>query len=147
METTTGHPTIEGVKTRRAGLHHILVDLETAISAAAAGREDPWADQVRVALARLSDAFTEHVEQTEGPDGLFDQVRRRAPRLDAHCRRLTDEHRQIATRLAGAAAALDDDTASAREAVLKLLALMSRHRQRGADLVYEAYEVDLGGSD
>ena len=26
-----------------------------------------------------------------------------------------------------------------------LLAALARHRQRGADLVYEAYAVDLGG--
>jgi hypothetical protein len=32
-----------------------------------------------------------------------------------------------------------------RELGTQLLATLSRHRQRGADLVYEAYQVDIGG--
>ena len=35
----------------------------------------------------------------------------------------------------------------AREAVLKLLQQLIRHRQRGADLVYEAYNVDIEAGD
>jgi len=34
-----------------------------------------------------------------------------------------------------------------REAINQLLALLARHRQRGSDLIYEAYAVDIGGSD
>jgi hypothetical protein len=147
LETTTNGPTIEGVMHRRAGLHHILIELETAIAAAAPGREEAWAEQVATALDRLTAAFNEHIDQTEGPNGLFDQVRRRAPRLDAHCRRLTGEHVAIVADLAAAIASLEQGSAHARETVLQLLAKLARHRQGGADLVYEAYEVDLGGSD
>jgi hypothetical protein len=32
-----------------------------------------------------------------------------------------------------------------RQRADELLAALSRHRQRGADLVYEAYATDLGG--
>ena len=28
----------------------------------------------------------------------------------------------------------------------KLLGQLTRHRQRGADLIYEAYQVDIGGT-
>lgn len=147
MESTTVAPAVEGARSRRADLHAILVDLEHAIAAAAPGREESWADQVRQTLTRLAEAFTRHVEATEGPDGLFAQVRRRAPRMDNHCRRLTADHATIAEELAAATAALDSGVAEAREAVLSLLAHLARHRQAGADLVYEAYAVDLGGSD
>lgn len=147
MESDTVAPAVEDARSRRAGLHAILVDLETAIAAAAPGREDSWGDQVRSTLVRLAEAFTEHVDATEGPDGLFAQVRRRAPRLDHHCRRLTTDHTTIAAELVSATAALDSGVAEAREAVLSLLAHLARHRQLGADLVYEAYAVDLGGSD
>jgi hypothetical protein len=33
-----------------------------------------------------------------------------------------------------------------REEVTTLMGQLVRHRQKGADLVYEAYDVDLGGS-
>ena len=74
-------------------------------------------------------------------------MRRRAPRLDHLCHRLTQDHATIVTELASATAALDRGVAEAREAVLSLLAHVARHRQLGADLIYEAYAVDLGGSD
>lgn len=145
IETITG--AVDNARTRRADLHQILVDLESAIAAAAPGREAAWSDQVRTALERLAAAFTYHVEATEGPDGLFDQVRRRAPRLDRLCRHLAADHPVIARELAAATAALDDGVPEAREKVLSLLAHLARHRQLGADLVYEAYEVDLGGME
>lgn len=147
MEPDTTAPAVDSAKARRADLHAILVDLETAIAAAAPGREQPWTDQVRAQLKRLGPAFTEHVEATEGRDGLFDQVRRRAPRMDSLCRRLTQDHRTIVSEMVAATAALDGTVGEAREAVLSLLAHLARHRQLGADLVYEAYAVDLGGSD
>jgi hypothetical protein len=34
-----------------------------------------------------------------------------------------------------------------REAVTALVTRLMRHRQHGLDLVYEAYVVDVGGSD
>ena len=33
-----------------------------------------------------------------------------------------------------------------REEVTTLMGQLVRHRQKGTDLVYEAYDVDLGGS-
>ena len=147
MDSETVAPAIEGVKARRAGLHSALVDLEHMIAAAAPGREEQWGQGVRGALDRITQEFAEHVSATEGADGLFEQVRRRAPRLDHHCQRLTEDHARITAELTTAIAALDTDVTGAREAVLSLLAHLARHRQLGADLVYEAYAVDLGGSD
>lgn len=147
MDVKAVAPAVDAAKARRADLHNILIDLEERIAAAAPGREESWADDVRGELDRLAEAFTEHVEATEGRDGFFELVRRRAPRLDNSCSRLTQDHVTIATELTAAVAALGDGVADAREAVLSLLAHLARHRQQGADLIYEAYAVDLGGSD
>ena len=146
MEKTVA-PGIDGVRSRRADLRAILIDLEDAIAAAASGRETAWTEQVRVQLERLGPAFADHVAATEGPDGLFDQVRRRSPRLDSHCAGLAAEHGTIATQLAAVRSALDSDAERVRSAVVDLLGKLVRHRQRGADLVYEAYAVDIGGSE
>ena len=147
MESETVASAVEAAKTRRAGLHGILVQLEAAIAAPAPGREEAWVTDVRAALDDLAESFTEHVQATEERDGLFDQVRRHAPRLDHQTHRLTDDHATIVTELAAANASLERDVAEVRETVLSLLAHLARHRQLGADLVYEAYAVDIGGSD
>ncbi len=39
----------------------------------------------------------------------------------------------------------DDENAAIREQALQLLTAIVRHRQLGADLLYEAYDVDVGG--
>lgn len=147
MELETVAPGIDDVRSRRADLHAILVDLEKAAAAAAPGREGAWIDQVRAQLERVGPAFDDHIAATEGPDGLFDKVRRRSPRLDVQCRRLTEEHRTITKQLSATKAALDGDVGQVRTAILDLLRELVRHRQGGADLVYEAYAVDIGGSE
>ena len=38
-----------------------------------------------------------------------------------------------------------EETEALREQALGILAGIVRHRQRGADLLYEAYDVDVGG--
>ena len=40
----------------------------------------------------------------------------------------------------------EEAVAAHREAATELVGRIVRHRQRGADLIYEAYEVDIGGS-
>jgi seryl-tRNA synthetase len=40
-----------------------------------------------------------------------------------------------------------DEVTRVRELGTELLGSIVRHRQRGADLVYEAYEVDIGGDE
>jgi hypothetical protein len=40
-----------------------------------------------------------------------------------------------------------DDLTALREEATALMGLLVRHRQTGSDLVFEAYEVDLGGSE
>jgi hypothetical protein len=74
-------------------------------------------------------------------------VRRRSPRLDSHCRRLSEEHVTILEQIGTVQNALGEGTAETRTQVLELLRLLVRHRQHGADLVYEAYAVDIGGSE
>ena len=147
MELSTVPSAVESAKTRRAGLHQVLIEVEHAIAAAAPGREQAWRETVGSSLDRLTASFTHHVTATEGPDGLFEQVRRRAPRLDGRCRRLERDHQAIVEALSAAVSSLDADISETRERVLALLASLVRHRQLGADLVYEAYDVDLGGSD
>lgn len=133
----------------RDRLHQVLVRFEKVLaSPTGAGR---WADVVVSSLRELSDRFDEHVELTEEEGGLFEEILEEAPRLAHRIDGLRAEHVEIATALAGALDRLQAWTgphaAPFREELTKLLGRLVRHRQKGADLLYEALEVDLGGLD
>jgi hypothetical protein len=103
-------------------------------------------------LEHLKEVFSVHVEVTEGPDGLYEEIIENAPRLANRIERFTREHASIIHQLdqamaqvrlvAGSGVRAADDL---RDALVRLFADLVRHRKRGLDLVYEAYHVDIGG--
>lgn len=141
---------VGAARERRSDLRNALLDVEAALAAPEPGRSAAWAAGARRALERLREAFDAHVLGAEAPDGLFEDVIARAPRLANQVRRVADEHPAISAALDAALAMLDHDPVDAealRAAAVDVLSRMARHRQHGADLVYEAYAVDIGGSD
>lgn len=124
--------------------------VELALSAPAAADPSSWTQRVHVALVELSADLRLHVRLTEGPGGLYGEVLSTAPRLTEAASRLTEEHTTIRELLddlvvrAEKATTLEDITVI-RDLGTDLLTMLMRHRQRGADLVYEAYEFDIGG--
>lgn len=143
------------VRKGRAGLRAATLRVEAELAAPLHGREEEWATGVASALDSLAEAFAAHVALTEDPDGLFAQIRADAPHLDPVLRRLQAEHQTIGEALATQRRALADSGAApgaapgaaleVRDALTTVLGRLVRHRQQGADLVWRAYEVDLGG--
>lgn len=143
---------LEELRRHRAELRESMHAVEQALAAPAPGRAGAWAERVHVALVELSSDFRQHVGITEGPDGLYQDVLATAPRLSNPVARLTREHEEIGQ-------SLDDAVISARDAAreggvdrvrdmgVRLLGRLVRHRQGGSDLLYEAFESDLGGQD
>lgn len=148
-------PALSEAKARRATLHDALVHLEMAISSPAAGRIPEWTALVEKELVSVRDAFDQHIIVTEKPGGLYEEIIMRAPRLDGTVRRLKEEHPDIsenigvhlqrfeADQVGGDAWSLDD----ARDDLQRFIGTLIRHRQKGADLVWEAYNVDIGGTE
>jgi hypothetical protein len=109
--------------------------------------------RVADALQGLHHAFESHVTEVEHDDGLLARLRADAPRLSNGIERMFAEHLAIGTELDEAASLVErcegacdtEMVESIREAFVDVLRSISRHRQRGADLVYEAYTVDIGG--
>jgi hypothetical protein len=131
---------------RRQDLYDALRRLELSV-ARATGQED-WLDTVDGALSNLEIALERHVREIEAPDGLFDEVIERAPHLASDVQRLRDEHDDllIACR---AVRELDEEvpTAEVRRKVLGLLGRLAIHRQRGAELLFDTYNVDLAAAN
>src|SRR5262245_36241090 len=150
----TGMAALEDVRVRRAGLKAALSNLELALAAAAPGRLDEWGRGVQEALATVHEVWARHIVETEAPGAFLDELVAEAPRLATPAARLRREHTEIMNDIDRAELALKNLPAEAeqdafvdglRAQLTEMLYALARHRQRGADLVYEAYDVDLGG--
>ena len=144
---------LAAIRQRRAELRESMNALELALAAAApADATSHWVERVHAALLELSGDFRQHVAVTEGPDGLYQELERSAPRLAGPVNRLAEDHVRIHEQLDGLLALVEspaamDDVENVRSLGTGLLGRIVRHRQHGADLVYEAYEVDVGGDE
>lgn len=140
---------LQALRRRRADLRGSMSALEQALAAPAPGRPGAWAQHVHAALVELAADFREHIDITEGPSGLYGGLLTTAPRLANTVDRLTREHAQIRDLvddlLARAGGPDVDDVDHLRDLGMELLGKLARHRQRGSDLVFEAYSVDIGG--
>ena len=141
---------LQAVRAHRAELRESIAALEQSLAGPVPGRIAAWAERVHVALVELSGDLREHVELNEGPEGLHREVLTTAPRLAGAVRRLVDEHAAITElvekMLAGLSVPMDNDgVAVARGLGVSLLGRLVRHRQAGADMIYEAYQTDIGG--
>ena len=145
-------PALEAARRRRADLRRALLDVEKAISGPAAGRLEQWTAEVVAKLGQLRRAIEEHVDVTEGPGGLYEDIMARAPRLAGRIQRLQGEHPAmhdgayaLANRLRSTPIGDAWPLEQARDDVQRLLGSIVKHRQHGADLVWEAYSLDIGG--
>jgi hypothetical protein len=92
---------------------------------------------------------------TEKPGGLYEEIIVRAPRLDGTVTRLRHEHPTISQQITDVLNKIGGvqigsegwPLDGARDDLQRFIGTVIRHRQRGADLVWEAYNVDIGGTE
>jgi hypothetical protein len=109
-----------------------------------------WSTELRQQLDALSSALDQHVTMTEGPDGLLADIVVAAPRLAHRVDVTRKDHLRLRSQLDTVLDSLPADesgVAEVRDQVVELLTSLVRHRQAGADLVYEAYNVDIEAAD
>lgn len=128
-----------------------MAGVEWAI-AAPSGTADWWTE-LAAAMGGLRRALDDHIDEVEGHDGLLAELVSKAPRLASSKQQMEEEHVELVADLdglgerirLGAAQPEAVNVAETREHVMVLLGALARHRQAGADMVYEAYTVDIGG--
>lgn len=143
---------LERARGRRHSLGAAMADLEKV--AAAPSGADGWQDSVSAALEELRLALFEHIGVTEGEGGLLAEILDVAPHFATEVALTKAEHeglfealdRAVLT-LEGAKEIASKDPEPVRRRVMTLLGRLSLHRQRGADLVYDAYNVDIATAD
>ena len=141
----------------RARRHHLTLReamdrLERVVGRPVGHHE--WHRSVDEALYELEESLEDHVEELESDHGLLADIERKAPRLSGETGRLREEHRSLSrtleqarTTLRGSEAVGTTGTTRVRRRVMTLLGRLVLHRQRAADLVYDAYNVDIAASD
>jgi hypothetical protein len=138
---------LERLRARRVRFGRAAASLESAI-VGAAGDRAVWLRSVGAALQGLRVALVDHVQEAEAPSGLYAEIAETNPRLLPAVERLRRDHADMDLRIDDLEALVDADqpsTDAVRDAALVLLSEISRHRLRGADLVWELYDVDIGG--
>ena len=141
---------IAGAARHRTALAKAMQKVERV--AARASSSADWNDALTASLKELEVALHGHINEVEGPSGLLDEIVDKAPRLQRDAEETIAHHGTLSNTVAR----LLDMITSAREfgtppvsdvraAIVELLNELTRHRQKGADLIYEAYAVDIGG--
>jgi hypothetical protein len=151
-DAAAGHGRLTRATDRRRVLAEEMADLEEALARPASAED--WLDRVEAGLAELRVALDDHIGEVEGPDGLLAEIVEMAPRLSGQAEELRRQHMALlgawlraeatvrAARREGSAA-----RALVRRRVVGLIGRLTRHRQAGSDLVFEAYNVDIAASD
>jgi hypothetical protein len=136
------------VRAHRAALGESMRALEDALALPLGMAV--WGRRVRAALTELAHDLETHVELTEAPGGLYPSLAETAPRLASGIEAQLADHVHVVAEVERLLKARDEgisrsDLDAHRDEITALLARLVKHRQRGSDLIYEAYQVDIGG--
>jgi len=138
-----------------------LHELESALGAAAPGREAVWQRDVSDAIEVLDAAMAEEEQNANQPTSLLSDIARTQPRLRNRVRGVRVQYAQLRQRTAAIraeVAAIEDadlDAADLRQRASDVIRALHLLRGRESDLIYEAYydafdrdveeELRLGG--
>jgi small-conductance mechanosensitive channel len=127
--------------------------LESFAATAAPGRETDWLSHVRDALRALDAALDEQERNSAVSESPLSGIEHDEPRLWNRVVQLRERYRDLASRVSELRTQLDSptrdgiDVADIRRRLERVAAELRYQQSREADLVYEAYSVDLGGGD
>lgn len=152
--STTPTAVLETAQRRRSELASCVTDVSMTLEQPHWGQVEEWLWRTGSSLRRLRHTIEEHIAQVEAPDGLHAQVLQDEPRLASRVRRLVTDHEILRDRVSAVIALSDRPCGSAPDPLIRavrgeallVLDLLERHRQRGADLMFEAYAQDIGGN-
>ena len=135
----------------RRGVRRASIDLEEGLARPVGQEAGHWRGEVAVHVRALAGAFRHHVQESEGPEGLLPQIVEAQPRLVAAVRAVKREHQVLLDAISRLEASTSPsqgaDEQAVREDALRLLHDVAVHRQRGSDLIYQAYYIDVEGGD
>ena len=147
----TDRSAIQMARRKRRALHETMIEFEAVLTLPRGAPS--WVEDLARHLRALELALDDHIREVESDQGIIAQILQAVPRLASHAEDLYADHRRLTIEFVEVGDLIrsfdpdgDGDAVRAlREAALELIQQLSRHRQRGSDLVYEAYCLDIGG--
>ncbi|MFZ0161201.1 MAG: hypothetical protein WAL50_19395 [Kineosporiaceae bacterium] len=140
---------VEGLRAERATIRRACARIQELLpDAMAADAAD--LDVLTEAVTALLQRWNRHVRLAEAPDGLLHQIVTDSPRLSTTVARISREHPVVVTQIRSALELLgapDPDLASVRRLLGWAMDAMEQHRRRGNQLIYDAYNLDIGLSE
>jgi hypothetical protein len=126
-----------------------MARLETQVARPSATAS--WRGEVEAALFELGEALDAHISEVEHEDGLLESIVTLAPRLAGLVAEMQGQHDELRAGFdrAMASCSMHDEAEPTlvRRRVTSLLGRLAIHRQLGSELVFEAYNVDIGDGD
>lgn len=140
---------LRAVKRHRSQLKRTLIALEAVLARPIGDDPGAWTAAVRQRVADMQGAFDNHVRVHEGPDSFHADVVSSQPHLAPHVAALQRDHHRLSILLLALTELTQNHPApqvhDVRAMGTDLIHQFARHRQRGADLVWEAFNFDVGG--
>ena len=143
---------LAAVQERRDDFYEAILGLERAMAEAAGDDQAGWAAEATTAALDLRAVLRHHITETEAEGSFYDDVSRNFPNLANQAARLRAEHgplREGTDELIETLSTVTDDAGVdlARGQALDLLKALLMHRHRGAEIVFDAYNVDVATGD
>jgi hypothetical protein len=143
---------LAAVNERRDEFYEGILGLERAIAQPAGDDALGWAADTANAVEEMRRVLDDHIRETEAPGSFYDDVIEHSPHLVNAAHRLQAEHPPLAATVDALALELktvtdDESVEVTRQAAVELIKALLLHRHRGAELVYDAYNVDVAPGD
>lgn len=151
------HPSTDrsyGARENRARMLLAIQDLEQALAAASFDREGVWAQRLIDSLGSLQTALRETGESADSEDSMLGVLVSDFPRLQGRADRLRKDYdalqkqvEKICLDLLVDSPASPRDVEQTREQLAHLLARLRYVQSIETELLFEAYQVDVGVGD
>ena len=126
-------------------------ELENVLSAASWHQKAFWKQRVRDALILLQTALKDSRELADAEGSLFSEVTRETPRLDSRVRCIREEYEDIERHVASLRSQLSQDSTAEerdvedlRQRLRRLITSLQHVQAKETELLYEAFQVDIG---
>lgn len=146
---TASNAGLETARERRIDLRQAMERVEYRVARPSATAT--WQTNVRAALFDLGEALEAHISEVEDEHGLLASIVADTPRLAGQVAEIQGQHDGLR---AGFDRAVEScsvhnevDPTLVRRRVTSLLGRLAMHRQLGSELVFDAYNVDIGDGD
>lgn len=143
---------LDAVQERRDEFYEGILDLERAMAMPAGDDPVAWGQHVTVAVKSMHTVLDDHIAETEAPGSFYDDVIEHVPNLIKASQRLQAEHPVLVRELDQLDVEIkgvtdDESVEHARQTALDMIKTLLLHRHRGAELVYDAYNIDVATGD